>query len=136
MQHHLLDNDRNLRCQKRQHFEIVIRVGVKLVALQIENTDDFRVRNDRRDHFRLRPRPRIDVTTVLTYVMRHVRLASHGHVTNQAFAHLQMKFLQVVDVITAHGLRMKDAGFIRLSVPLSQRLRTLDQINARCVVWN
>ena len=93
MQHHFLDNYCDLRREQHQDLEVVFRVGIEFVALQIEHADNFIVGNNRRNHFRTSPRPGVDVTRLVAYVRRDVWLAAQGDVPDQTLAHLQAQLL-------------------------------------------
>ena len=41
---------------------------------------------------------------------------------DQALAHLQVELLQIIDLVTAHGLGVKDTGFIQLPIRFEQGL--------------
>ena len=136
VQHHFLDDDCDLRSEQQEHFQIVVRIRVEFIAFEIEHADDFVVRNDWGHHLRMSAGPRVDVSPIAANVVGNVRLAGNGHVTDQAFAHLQVQFLQIVDVIAAHRLRMKNAGLIELAFPFGQRRGTLHQVDSRGVIGN
>src|SRR6185436_16662605 len=135
VEHYLFDNDRHLRGQQHQHFEIVFVVRVELVAFEIEYANHFLVRDNGRDHLRSRARARVYITRLLAHVRRGERLAAYRHVTDQALAHFQVQLLHIGDVITTHGLGMKNAGVFFAHLPI-RRPDVFDQIDSRRVIGN
>src|SRR5205809_7653573 len=76
----------------------------------------------------------IDVTRLFPDVKRDKWLTAERHVSDQTLAHFQTQLLQIVDVITAHGLGVKNARLVRPAFPLGYRPRTLDEIYAGGII--
>src|ERR1043165_1094082 len=107
VQHHLLDDDSDLRREHQQHVEIVFGIRVELIAFEIENADDFVIRDDRRDHLGTRRMARVDVDGILAYIGRDLRLAANSNTADKTLAEFEVKIAKLVDVVTANGFRLE-----------------------------
>ena len=86
----VLDGHGRLAGQQREHFRVLLRECVELRALEIEDADDFVVRNDGRDHVRARFVARVDVNGIVANVGRNDRRGTQRDAADESFAELEV----------------------------------------------
>src|SRR5262245_61677520 len=109
MQHRLLDRYGGLTCEKHEHFEIELCVGIRAIAFEIESADHFAVYPDRCGHLRSSGRTCNEITRIQFHIRNDNAKAGLYYPTYDADAYLHLEAIIGTIIVQSAAVMGLDA---------------------------